>query len=235
MTGLAVATRLDLVNQRRSGILVAVMVVTALWALGLAAAAAGVRARLAVLAVYLDAGIVGFVFAGGQVLLERRDGTLRALGTSPQTGRAYVTARLATLTALGVGASLVLAAAAGQLGARSGALAAGVVLLSVPVLAASLTVAAHVPEVTGFLLRAQLVISPAVLPLTGHLGWVPRPVAAVVPTDAGLALVEYALHDGAVDPWRLLVGVPYALLASVWLVARAARAVEDHLFRGATS
>ena len=222
MTGTGVAARLDLVTQRRSGILAAVAIVTVLWTAALLAAGDGVRDQLLVLAVYLDAGIVGFVFAGGQVLLERRDGTLRALGTSPMTARAYVTARLATLTALAVPASLVLAAAAGRVDARAGALVAGVVLLSLPVLAASVVVAARVPEVTGFLLRAQLVVSPAALPVLGYLGWVPRPVAALVPTDAGMALLEVAARTGPVDPWRLLVGVPYALVAIVLLARRAA-------------
>jgi hypothetical protein len=229
----AAAARLDVTLQRRSGVLAATTVVTLLWAAGVMAVPPSLRGQVALAAIAIDAGIVGFVFAGGMVLLERRDGTLRALGVSPLPAATYVSVRIVTLTASAVVASVVLSVVAGLPPARILLVVPAVVGLSMPVLLAALLVVARVGDVTRFLLWAQLVVSPAVVPLLAHLGWLPSLTGAVVPTDAGVQFLAAATGTAPVSPARLALGSVYALCATVVLWRSAVRAVDTRLYRGA--
>lgn len=242
---LARMASLDLTLQWRSGVHLAAAVATVAWIAVLHVVGPEVRRSLLPIAVYVDAGVVGFVFVGGLVLIERRDGALAALGVSPLRGRTYVAARLATLTALALVASFGVVIGSGawaDLGGgtmlvtsvvrRGGALATAVVLLSVPALLAGLLAAARATDVTRYVLLSQFAVVPVILPVLAAVDVVPDGLAVLVPTDAALQLLRLAV-GADVSSARVVLGAVYGLVASFALGRWVLRDVRDVLFRGA--
>lgn len=190
----AAATRTDLLLQWRHGIVVAALAVAAVWVLVLRALPVDHRVALLPVVLYADAGVVGLTFVGGQVLIERRQRVLAALGTSPVTPGVYVAGKLTSLTALAVVASCLVVAGAGGVPVTAALLVVPpVVVLSVLCLVVGLLVAARVDDVTRFLLLVQLPLAPVLVPLLAAVGWVPWSVALVVPTTGPLAWLTAAV------------------------------------------
>lgn len=222
--------RLDVRLLLRHGVIGAVCVVTVVWAALLAALPAELVDLLVAPALYLDAAIVGLLFVGGMVLIERRQGSLEALAVSTLTPSSYVASKVIALTALAVGATGVIAVAA-RVPLRPVELLIGTVLLSVPVLLVALGVAARASTITAYLFGLQPATVPAVVPLVMIAGWMPRWLAWLGPTtgpylllDAGTGGVPLTGPGAAA---AIVVPVATSVLLWRWTVTR----VRVELFR----
>ena len=222
----------DLRLQTRHGILLAVTMITALWIVVVQWVPIENRATILALVIYCDAGVVGLMFVGGQVLIERRDRTLAALGTSPLSPWSYVAGKLTTLTLAAVVASSVLLLAAGGVPAVAALTASSaVILLSVIALSIGLLVAGRVDDVTRYVVMVQIPLIPALLPVLAQTGWLPWPVAHLVPTAGPLRLLT-AATTGVAPDWTTVAGTMYSAVVAVLLVRAAAHAADGALLRG---
>jgi fluoroquinolone transport system permease protein len=222
--------RLDLRLFARHGVLAAVAVVTAVWCALLVAVPDELARVLVAPALYLDAAIIGLMFVGGAVLIERRQGSLEALAVSPVRASSYVAAKVGALTALAVGASLTIALVAAPV-LRPVQLTAGVVLLSVPVLLVALGVAARASSITAYLFALQPATVPAVVPLVLAAGWIPTWLGWLGPTTGPYRLLQ-AGTGGAPLAAPELVAAVVVPVATSWLLWRfVVRRVRTELLR----
>ena len=214
---LALLLRLDARLLLRHGVVASVAVVTAGWA-GLFVALPAELARLLVApALYLDAAIVGLMFVGGAVLIERRQGSLEALAVSPLRPGGYVASKVIALTVLAMVATVVIAAVATPT-LRPAPLLLGVLLLSVPVLLVALGVAARAGTITAYLFALQPATALAVIPLVMVAGWMPAWLAWLGPTTGPYRLLEAGTGGAALTgaEWAAAVLVPVITSVLLW-------------------
>lgn len=222
--------RLDLRLFLRHGVVAAVAVVTIGWAGLLAALPEALAVDLVPAAIYLDAAVIGFLFLGGAVLVERRQGSLEALAVSPLRPGSYVAAKVATLTGMAVVAVLVIAVAAAPV-VRPLELVLAAVLLSPQVLLVCLVVAARSPTITDYLLRVQAPLSPAVVPLLAAAGWIPMAVAWAAPVTGPFRLLEAGVGGPRLREWEWLLTIVLPALATAVAWRVAVRRVRADLLR----
>lgn len=221
----------DLRLQWRHGIVAAVAVVTVLWVLLLRLAPVDDRATLLPLVIYTDAGVIGLTFVGGQVLIERQQRVLAAVGASPVRAGEYVGGKLASLTLLAlVGSALIVVGSGGAPVAGALLMLPGVLLLSLVCLSVGLVVAARATDVARFLIFVQVPLLPVALPLLALTGWVPWALADPVPTAGPLRLVAAAVQ-GQPPSGAAWAGTAWAAAAAVIVVGFAIRTTGDRLFR----
>lgn len=232
MSRLVAMAAQDLRSQLRHGIVGAVALVSAVWIVLLRLVGSEIRDALLPVAVYTDVGVVGFLFVGGQVLIERRQRSLAVLGVSPLRPAEYIAAKVGTLTALAIAASAAVVVAADP-GAwtRLPLIVLAVSLLSVPALLIGLIAAARVDDVTRYILTAQFFTAPAILPLLAYAGVFPDALAALVPSYMPLRVL--ADVTGAEDTALLLqlAGCAYTVAATWWFWRLARSATDRRLLR----
>lgn len=158
------------------------------------------------------------------VLFEKGEDTLSALVTTPLRFREYLASKLATLTALAVVMSLVVALAGSGLGFDAILLLAGVVLTSlVSLLVGFITVAPFAP-ISSYLIPSSLVLTVLGLPIFYFLGFLTHPVFYLLPTQGPMLLLGGAFDPNFLDAWQVAYAVAYPLLwvSGLSLVARRA-------------
>jgi fluoroquinolone transport system permease protein len=204
----------------RHGVVAAIALVAAVWAGLLRVLPTEVAADVLPAALYVDAAIVGVLFVAAAVLIERRQGTLEALAVSPLRVSSYVAAKVVTLTGLALRATLGIALVVSP-GPRVLPLVAGVLSLSPPVLLVALVVVARSDTITGYLLRVQGPLTPAMLPLLALAGWVPWWVAWLGPTTGPFRLLEAGTGGSALAGWEwgLALAASVAATAVLWRLA----------------
>jgi fluoroquinolone transport system permease protein len=100
----------DVRVQARERIYVFTAVTTGLFCLAVMLLPAGAPATIVTGILFLDPAVVGGMFVGGLVLLERSQHTPPALAVTPASPADYVVAKLFTFTALTVAGGLVIVA-----------------------------------------------------------------------------------------------------------------------------
>lgn len=183
---LAVEVRL----QWRHRIVALVAALTAVWA-GLLLAMPPAAARtVAPWLLVLETALVGTAFAGALVLLERGQGVLAALATSPLRLGEYLASKLGLLTAL-VLASAAPIALAGRidLAELPGTLAA-IGLTAVLTMLVAVAVAARAASAMAFLAALPLALLPLLVPAIVHAAGLGGPLLYAVPTTGAMDVVH---------------------------------------------
>lgn len=226
MSALAVLLRHDLRLLRRYGIIPAYGVVVALYAAGLYLAADILPDWAIGLLIYSDPAVLGFFFLGAMMMLERAEGPRQALAITPISGRDYVLAKVLALSALALGAVLVLGLLAPH--ARLGLLLGSVALISLCYCALGVLAGLRFKTVGGYLMGSAAILTPVILPgllafLNPMPGW-----AILLPPAAQLRLVLVAVGGaeagtGAIAAMFAVLAVSAALALWVAIGAMSAR------------
>lgn len=229
MSTLAAALRLDVTLQARSK----------LYAIGIGVALlVGLAGRYfidpsyaaKVLAVFYIAGVgaTTYFFAASLVLLEKSEGTLQALRTTPLTSTAYITSKAITLTTFALVESMIVYLVAFfDAPMHPIPMMLGVVLLGVIYTLVGLGQVASYDSVTGFLFPSGVIVTLILeLPmfyviLGGGTIWY------LIPTQGSLLLMLGADETLTVWQWAYAISVSLAtiVVAFLWAKRRFARYV----------
>jgi fluoroquinolone transport system permease protein len=187
-------------------------------------------ARLIALPLLLlsETGVIGFMFAGAMLHLERGAGTTMSLAVTPLPGSAYVLARMlslalvAALTAAVIAGPVLGAAAA----ARIAPIAAASALTAAIFCCVGIAWAARVATLEKFAVQGGAGTAVLGLPALPYFGIAESPLWYVLPTTPLLALLE-ATTRGAGAAWHdMLLGLIWTTVA----FALARTAVERRVF-----
>ncbi|MEJ2203364.1 MAG: hypothetical protein P8170_04590 [Gemmatimonadota bacterium] len=229
MEGFARLLRLELTLLRRSFILPATLVSTAMICGFVLLLPTGPPApRVTAFFVFLDPATIGLSFVGAMVLMEKAQGTLDALAVTPDRPAAYVAAKGVSLTFLTIGSGLVVfgVAARGmpdllrQLPALALCGSAAVIM--------GLACVARASSMTHLVMTLLWVSAALYLPLLAHFAVVPGRAAllAPIPSYAMLVVLTAAVEPDLVSVTGQLVAVAYLLVClalGFWWTVRAFR------------
>lgn len=205
--------RTDWQLQWRQGLFYAALFVIALWISIFSQVPEVVLHYLLPIMLYIDLSIFGFFFMAGLLYLEKGEGTLTALVVTPVHGWHYLVAKLVTLTALGLGASLVIVAVIQPTTLNWSILVASLVLNSLFFTLISFAIAVRYNGIGEFLIPAILVLGVAQIPFVDSFDiWGGWPLY-LLPFQAALLLVRAAFEP--ILGWQWLYAIVYL---AAWIV-----------------
>ena len=181
MGGFATLFRLELLLQRRSFILPATVVSTAvICGFVLLLPARPPAPRVTAFFVFMDPATIGLSFVGAMVLMEKAQGTLDALAVTPPRPTAYVAAKATFLTVLTFASGLVVVSVAtrGDFDVARQLLA--LALCSGVAVILGLACVARAASMNHLVMTLLWVSTVLYLPLLAHFGIVSGPASAML-------------------------------------------------------
>jgi ABC-type Na+ efflux pump permease subunit len=179
--------------------------------------------------VFMDPATIGLAFVGVMILVEKSQGTLRALGVTPVRTRWYVASKATSLTLLTFAASLIVVLVGARGGFDLARLLAGLTLSSAVAVLLGIVCVTGARSLNHLVMRLLWVTTLLYLPLLAHFGVV-RGVAAgllaLVPSMAMLLALEAALAPDAISPVEQAYAVCYLGLCAGILWTWAMRGFE---------
>lgn len=181
-----------------------------------------------VLAVFYLTGLGGttYIFAASLVLLEKSEGTLQALRTTPLTSTAYILSKVITLTSFALlESAIVYAVAFFGIPLNPAPMIMGVVCLGVFYTLVGLGQVASHNSVTAFLFPGAVVISLFLQLPEFHVIAGPNPLWYFIPTQGSMLLMLGATENLDVWQWAyaIVVSLVSIVLAYWWAKRRFAR------------
>jgi fluoroquinolone transport system permease protein len=223
---LRAAVALDFKVQWRSGFYYAAVFSTALWMVVLFVLPDSAMGGAMPYVIFGDMAIIGFFFIAGVVFFEKGERTVFALLVTPLRFGEYLAAKLITLTALAVAASLMVALVDFGLGFSVVALLVSVVLISLLMLLSGLISAVPFPSISEWLLPSTGVVAVLSLPLIHYSGLWQNPVFYAIPTHGPLYLLGSAFGQVSLSAWQVVYALAYPV-AWVALLSMVAGRVFD--------
>lgn len=223
MSRLVSLVRLDLLLQLRYGFYYAAAFVTLLWIVLLYPLPVSTLDLATPLVIFAELAVIGYYFIAGTVLFEKGERTLFAVTITPTRFGEYLVSKLATLTAMATGASLVLALTIYGTDFDVGLLLSGVILVSLISLLAGFITVLPFDQITRYLIPSQLPLTLISVPLVSFLGIWHSPVFYLFPTHGPLLLLGGAFGTIPLASWQILYAIVYGLLCIFMLVLAAHR------------
>ena len=212
MNRLLSAMRWEVLIQFRQNIFYAAIFVAVLWSAVLFQIPDAGIVPVLVSVLFLDLSIFGFFFMAALYYLEQGDRVLEGLVVTPLRVVEYLTAKIATLTALSVVVGAVVTLAVYGVSINWGWYVLAVVGMSVPISLLGFVLAARYNGINEFLVPGVFFLVVMQLPLLGYLGIWDNPLLYLIPSQPGMILLKAAFTGAAL--WE----IGYALLYLVALV-----------------
>ncbi len=215
------ALRMELRVQRRYGFVYAAAFSVLVWLALLRAVPATSLPALVPAIVFLDLALVGFYFIAGLVLFEKGEATLYALVVSPLRFWEYLSAKLASLTALALALSVALVAFSYGLHVNLGLVLLGTALMALIALLVGFIAVAPFSSFSSYLIPSQIYALVLYLPLIEYIGWWHSPLFYLLPTHGAMLLLHGAFVG--VAAWQVAYALGYGALwiaGLSWLAQR---------------
>ncbi|HEX7186240.1 MAG TPA: ABC transporter permease [Thermoanaerobaculia bacterium] len=234
MTRLPALLRGDVRLQYRYGLYAVSGVIVLVWGvlLSLLPETAELSAALIVPAFLVSNLIVTtFFFMGALLLLEKGDGVLEAIVTTPVRDVEYLLSKVISLTFLALAESLLIAALLFGVSVHWGPLLAGAVLLGAFYTLAGFIFVVRYDSINELLIPSVGLVAVLLLPLLPHFGLTGRLPFYFHPVEPAMTLLRAAYRGAA--SWEIVYGVIGALAwcAASFLWAR--RRFRDFVVRAA--
>ena len=191
----AAVLRFDIRYQARHGFPAVYAIITLLYILILRAVPEEVRRVLLPVIVFSDPVMLGLIFIGAIVLLEKEERTLESLFVTPLRLGEYLGSRLLSLGLISITSSVaVVLGVTGRLPAAH-LFVPGVLLTAGIFTLLGFAVAARVRSFNEFVFAAAGIMLPACVPLLDHFNLVHSPLFCIFPTRASLLLLQGRVPD----------------------------------------
>jgi fluoroquinolone transport system permease protein len=170
----------------------------------------------AILAVNLQ--ITTFFFVAGLMLLERDEGTLKALAVSPLSPSGYLAVRTVSLTGLAAAETIAIVWIGFGTGGSWPLILGGAAALGIIYTCFGAAVATRYDSVNALLLPASAFIALLLLPLLPHLGLALRLPFFVHPLEPPMTLIRagYGAGDRIEVAYGVLGSLGWSAIAFVW-------------------
>lgn len=186
------ALRQDMRYQFRHGFYFAYLVVLGAYLVALINVPSHYRNLVVSLVVFSDTSVLGFFFVGAILLLEREEGTLRAVSVTPLRPTEFYLAKVLSLTILALIISGLMTFAHLPAGASSLFYYLGVLGSSLLYTFIGIGVASQAQSLNGYFFRGAGYSVVLMLPLLDFFGLVESPLFWLLPTLPTLTLLQTA-------------------------------------------
>lgn len=221
MRRLLATIRRDVVLQVRYRLYAVSVFVVVVWGVLLGLLPVATRTDAAVVVptfVVFNLIVTTFYFVGALVLLEKDEGMLSTIVTTPLRDAEYLLSKTITLTALAIAETLLVVLLLFGVNFRWELLVAGTALLGALFVLAGFVAVARQDSLNGWLLPSVPVVLFLMLPLLAHFGLVDRRLFRLHPAAPGLALLQAACAPASPGEiaWGVLGSLAWLGLGFAW-------------------
>ncbi|MBU0711911.1 ABC transporter permease [bacterium] len=215
---LASAIRYDLRLQFRHGFYYAYLIVCIVYIGVIRSLPVGIRQQALAVTLLTDPSILGFLFLGGIILLEKGQKTLEGIFITPIRMGEYIWSKVISLTVLALLSSFLITVASVGFTFNVIWLFLGIGLTSVLFVFMGFTLVSFTKTVNGYLLSSPIYFVVATMPLLDYFKLQESPLFYIIPTQSTLTLIDAAFGPKPVGELILsvilLLGFNY--LAYLW-------------------
>lgn len=210
----------DLKFQFRHGFYHVYVIVTLSYIVFLNLLPHGLRPPVAVLLVFTDPCVLGFLFIGGIVLFEKGQGVFQNLFVTPMRLHDYILSKTLSLSLLSISAAFAIVLFTFGINFNPLLLFIGVTLSAVLFTLIGLTLVVRVETINQYLMASIVYILPLMLPLIEFLGLFSSPLFYLLPAKPSLILIGGAI-TGEADIYEIIYAVialtAWIILAYIWV------------------
>ncbi len=205
--------------QVRHGLYFVYLIVSMFYIVGLRFLPDGARATVVTILVFTDTSVLGFLFVGGMLLLERGQRTHEYLFITPLRIREYIFAKVASLTLLALAASLSIVFLAGAVPSHPVPMLFAVILSSALFTLGGFITALMVRTINFFIIISIPLAAPLMVPLLRFLGLGDSWFLYLLPTQGSLLLLSGGYEGLSLGHFLYGIAVMVAWIVPLWLVA----------------
>ncbi|MBN2600369.1 MAG: hypothetical protein JXR87_00085 [Candidatus Marinimicrobia bacterium] len=215
---LANAIKYDLRLQFRHGFYYAYLIVCIVYIVVIRSLPIEIRQPALVLTLLTDPSILGFLFLGGIILLEKSQKTLDGIFITPIRMEEYIWSKVISLTVLAVLSSFLITVASVGFSFNPIWLFLGIGLSSVLFIFLGFTLVSFTKTVNGYLLSSPIYFILAIAPVLDYFGVFDSPLFYIIPTQSSITLIDAAFAPKAAIELTLsvILLVIYNYLAYRW-------------------
>ncbi len=187
------AVRFDLLFLFRYGFIQAYAFVALIYCAAIIAIPSeNIRIILSVSLAYSDISMLGCIFTGAALHLEKQSGTIKAVGILPVSFAVFLVRRTFTLSGVSTLFALMPAMAGGRLSIEYPVFAAGAFFCALTFTLIGTSIMTRTGNLSRFIFVAGIFTLPAGVPLLRYLGFTDNPILLVLPGAGGLMLMDRA-------------------------------------------
>lgn len=160
--------------------------------------------------IYTDTSLLGFMFIGGIILLEKSQNTLEFLFVTPMKISEYIISKLISLTFMALLISFLIIFSGYGFNINYLSFISGIVLNSILITELGIIVGAHSKTINHYLINFIFTFPLFVIPLLDLLNIIDNPVFYILPTQCTFKLIESGFSN--------TLNIKQILLISVYLI-----------------
>ncbi len=210
MRRLLTAIQWDLLRQQRYQVVTATVFITVLYVLVLLNLPMAARPALLITLIFNDPAGLGMLFIGSLYLMERGEGAVQALSVTPLPPGHYLLSKTITLNLLLLFSSVIMAISGYGWSFHYGYLVLGVGLSASLFTLLGFGLVQGCRSFNEYILKMGLMLTPVILPFLNLFGVTDTLWWYLIPSQAGLLLMERAFAP--VAAWKLAYAIGYLLL-----------------------
>ncbi len=215
------ALKADLIFQAKQGFLIVYIVVSLIYIIILSQLPEKLLQYAVPIIVLSDPSILGVIFIGGILMLEKEQGVTNLLEVTPLRFYEYIMSKAVSLALISLVISLAVSFASYGLGANYFLITADILLVSVFFTLLGYIVAESCTSINQFIMRAVPFIALLVVPCFALIGFPGSWVFYAVPTVAALKLL-FGAYMGISPLWAIAI-LLYLIAWDIVLVVLASR------------
>ena len=189
---LANAIKYDLRLQFRHGFYYAYLIVCIVYIAVIRSLPIEIRQQALAVTLLTDPAILGFLFLGGIILLEKGQKTLEGIFITPIRMGEYIWSKVISLTVLALLSSFLITVASVGFSFNPFWLFLGIGLTSVLFIFLGFTLVSYTKTINGYLLSSPIYFVVATMPLLDYFKVQESPLFCIIPTQSTLTLIDAA-------------------------------------------
>ena len=221
------ALKADLSFQMKQGFYAIYLVISVMYIVVLYCFPMDLRKIIAPLCAYSDPAIVGMLFTGAQLMLEKNQGVLSYIAVTPLAPREYIGAKVLSFGIFGSVMALLLAIATIGFNFNLFYYLAGIMLTSAMFTSIGVMVGVKSRSMNELIVKLIPLMIIMTLPCLGIIGFKYSPILEIFPSLPALEVVFAAFNGLA--PLKVIMYLLYVLLWDIFLFKKAVASFDGYL------
>lgn len=215
---LTAAIKYDVMLQVRHGFYLVYGIVTLLYIIALRSIPSSAVETAAVVVIFTDPSILGFLFIGGIMLLERGQRTLEGIFVTPLRISEYLISKVLSLSLIGLASSLIIAVGSIGISFNFALAVPAVLVTSIVFTLLGFTASVRAESINHYFILMIPYYIVMMLPLLDYFGAVQSDLFYIIPSRGSLMLLEGAFNGIGLMDILLSFGslVLWSVIAWLW-------------------
>ncbi len=178
--------------------------------------------------IFTDPTLLGMVFIGAFILLEKVSGVIGGIAVSPLGAADYIKGKVFSMLIISLITSLVLAGAVKGTNFNIQGFIFVIVLSSILFTLAGIIIAVYTKTINQYLIVITILGAITGIPLLDYFRWIEFPILRIIPTYQVFVLIERTIAGRSIMGWHMVLLIGWLIVFGLAAIS----SVDQKLFRG---